>query len=108
MHASLHHGHGNLAGLADHELSSMTDRCRARKCRNVSVRNADGVGKIVSKRSQAGTQHQSDLRAQRRLRKYECCCGFSSTKQVRIHVAIKTWLRSRRKLSPIATARERA
>src|SRR5271155_112360 len=85
MHASLHHGHGNLAGLADHELSSMTDRGRTRKCRNVSVRNADSVGKIVSKRSQARAQHQPDLRAQRRLRKYECCGGFSASKQVWEH-----------------------
>ncbi len=33
MHAALHHGHGNKARRADHQLSSMPDRSRPRETR---------------------------------------------------------------------------
>src|SRR6266404_8135494 len=53
MYPALHHGNGNVAGLAHHELSGMTNRGRTRKCRDVSIGNADSFTKVVGKSSEA-------------------------------------------------------
>src|SRR6266852_6165040 len=85
MHPSLHHGNGNVAGLANHKLSGMTNRGRTRKCRDVGIGNADGVCKIVGKRSQAGAKNEPNLRADLGLRKDKCRGGFGPSVQVWIH-----------------------
>src|SRR6266852_2353939 len=71
MHPSLHHGNGNVAALADHKLSGMPNCRGTRECRDVSIGNASGFGEVVSKRSQAGAEDETDLWAQFGLRKHK-------------------------------------
>src|SRR6266849_5887142 len=73
------------AGLANHKLSGMTNRGRTRKCRDVGIGNADGVCKIVGKRSQAGAKNEPNLRADLGLRKDKCRGGFGPSVQVWVH-----------------------
>src|SRR6266852_3711634 len=87
MHPSLHHGNGNVAGLANHKLSGMTNRGRTRKCRDVRIGNADGVCKIVGKRAETRAEDKPDLRAQLRLGKDKRRCGVRACKQVWCHVS---------------------
>jgi hypothetical protein len=85
MHPPLHYSNRNLARLTNDKLSGVTNRRRPRKRRNVGIRNADGVGEIVRKRSQPRAQNEPDLRAQFRLRKHKSRRGFSARKQIWSH-----------------------
>src|SRR5258708_207695 len=82
MHPSLHHGNGNAAALADHELSGMPNRRRTRKGRDVSVGNADSFSKVVGKSSETRAEDEPDLRPKDGLRQHKGCCGFGASKQV--------------------------
>src|SRR5208282_4109727 len=86
MLSSLHHGNGNVAArssqLTDHELSGMTNRRRAWKCRNVGIRNTDSFGEVIGKRPQPGAKNEPDLRPQGSLRKHECSGRFGAGEQV--------------------------
>src|SRR5208282_3866002 len=56
MHSSLHHGNGNVAArssqLTDHELSGMTNRRRAWKCRNGDISTHCTTGLDIKTSSQ--------------------------------------------------------
>ena len=58
---------GTVDRLADDQLASMADCSRSRERRNVSVRDAGGVGERIGKSAKPGAQHQSDARPQRSL-----------------------------------------
>ncbi len=55
MHASLHHGDGDRTRFADHHLSSVADRGRAREGRDLRERDAGRVGERIGETAEAGT-----------------------------------------------------
>ena len=82
MHPSLHHSNINIAALADHKLSGMTNRRRMRKCGDVGIRNAGSFGEIVGKSAKARAEDEPDLWPQAGLRKHKGCGGFGASEQV--------------------------
>src|SRR5207245_2560346 len=98
MHATLHRGHWHVVNLADHQPAGMPDGRRARKVRNFLIVDARGCGQLIGESTQPAAQHQTNTRAQLRLRENELRGALGASKLVagagisfRGHPAIIQW-----------------
>jgi hypothetical protein len=80
MHAPLHDRDCDVAGLSDHHLTRVANGGGSWKRRNAGVRNASRLRQLAGKSTEAGTQHDSDTRTKRRLRKQKLSSRFGTDK----------------------------
>ena len=76
MHAALHCGDRNCAGLADDHLSGVADRGRAGERGDFGVRDSRRVAERIGKSAETGTQHQANLWMKGSSLQNKFCSGF--------------------------------
>src|SRR5687767_15855221 len=76
MHAALHRQDRNVVYFAADESSAVSLHRRARKARNLVIRNSNSVFEVVRESAQSTAEHERNARLYCQTRANRSCCVF--------------------------------